>query len=1426
MLEADSEYKVVGIGASSGGLSAIRALLKELPAPTGCAFLLVQHLHPDHESMLAELLADVTTLTVVQAVDGADLRPEHVYVIPPGVYMSVEAQKIRLSRDPEQRGVRLPFDFLTRSLAKEYGHRAISVILSGTGSDGSVTASLLGAAGGLVLVQEPKEAAFDGMPRSAIASAACAAVLPIAGIAEAIIRYQPLAANAPSGAIDPKKTGFLPQIIEVLRRSTPNDFSSYKHGTLQRRVEKRLAILGIPEDEAERYLDMLENSEEERRYLAKNLLINVTGFFRDITVFDFLRSRIIPDLIRAKLGDDTIRIWVAGCSTGEEAYSLAILFLQHIKSSGLAFKVQVFGSDADPDAIAIARHGHYPASAVQTVPPQFLSDYFIRDETGYSVLPELRESVIFAVHNVLSDPPFSNMDLVSCRNLLIYLEPDAQAQVLALLSFALHENGVLLIGKSETVGRMDDRFRLISKAERVYRRLGGQIADDLHFKMTAISNSLAPTPPGRVSGIEHQNTLGAIVSHALLDRHIPPAILINRQGDYLYSVGPTEKILQFAPGPASYNLYSITPKSLHNKIRSAIHRAARDDKPFVAHGAKLEIDGIEVQFSIEVDPLSDHNGELLLICFVEERQTDELTNSQPGGSADSARFIELELELEETRAELQDAIHSLEIAGREQKIITAEALSLNEEYQSTNEELVTSKEELQSLNEELTSLNSQLQETLERQQSIFNDLENVLVSTDVPMLFLDVSLRIRFFTPAMRSLFNILPSDVGRPFSDLSPLADDMSLSTDALAVLETGGSIDKETAARDGRWYIRRIKPYRMKQGRIEGVVITFIDMSVQKQIAEGRESAKRSAELATEAKSKLLTAASHDLRQPLQTLKLLHGLLEKSADDPQSRIFVKRMEETLTSMSRILNTVLDIDQIEAGIVHPQFENFAVNDILERLEREFSYQARAKGLQLRVVSCQRVIHTDPRLLEQIVRNLLSNALKYTLKGRILVGCRRKGEKLKLQVWDTGIGIPENQIGNVFNEYHRVDADHEDREYGLGLGLSIVKRLSDLTGLNVSVCSTAGKGSVFSVEIDMAPRGSPRVTLPQTARQVPSHPTASVLVVEDEDGMRDLLEMGLEQAGYSVAAAANGSQAINLVQNADFVPEIILADLNLHPGMDGISAITNIRSLLGHATPALILTGDISSLTLRKCARHKIAHLNKPAKLKDIVNAIVVLQTQAQDPEMSGDTATTQDNACTLIEIIDDDAGVRDSVEFFFGDGAWSVMTYISAEAYLAGYDPERASCLLIDAHLTGMSGLDLLSQLKEKHHRFPMIIVTGHSDVHMAVEAMKRGAVDFVEKPFSSQEIQLSVRKALLSSRGNGERAERRDAARKTLSVLTTRQRQILDRILSGQPNKIIAAEMKISQRTVENHRASIMRRTGSASLPALLRVVVAAEE
>lgn len=1426
-------FAIVGVGASAGGLNAFRALLKALPEKTGCAFLVVQHLDRSHESLLAELLSSDTNMVVTEAVNLALIEQEHVYVIPPKFLMSVDGGRIYLSPRRELHEAPLPFDFLLGSMAREHGPLAIALVLSGTGSDGSAGVQQINNSGGLVLVQEPREAQFDGMPASVISLGIGATVLPIAEMPAAISRHIALLSRIPSDHSIDDRMSQLEQIIGILRVSTANDFSAYKHGTLQRRVEKRMAVLGLGDEDTDRYLKMLGDSEEERQSLVRDLLINVTSFFRDSKVFDFLRDKIIPDLLNAKAANGTVRVWTAGCSTGEEAYSLAILFLELIQSMGLRLQFQMFASDADGEAVAIAREGHYSSEAVKSLAPDLLEKYFVKDENGYTVTAQLRGVVVFTMQNVLSDPPFSRIDLISCRNLLIYLQADAQARVLSLFRFALRENGILLVGKSETVGAMDGRFKLLSKTEKVYRSIGPPVVGDFYFSAAPGGNVRIPPAQGKATLASRHNELADAVAQVLLGSYVPAAILVNRRYEYLYSIGPTERFLRIASGPASHDLFAMTPPALHNKIRSAIHRATQDQKPAMARNARLDSIGASVEFSIHVEPLVIHDEELFLICFVEDpARAHRVVRSQKSSTTIASPMTELEFELKETRAELQGAIRNLEIASEEQKQITAEALSLNEEYQSANEELVTSKEELQSLNEELTALNNQLHEALERQRAVSNDLQNVLYSTDVPTLFLDSSLRIRFFTPATRSVFNIIPSDVGRPLSDLSGFTGDSTLKADATATLLDGKTIDREIGGPDDRWYVRRIKPYRDESETIDGVVITFIDMSAQKQVAESREAAKKLAERATEAKSQFLSAASHDLRQPLQTLKLLQGLLERSVGEGPARTFVQRMEETLSSMLGILNSVLDINQIEAGMVEPQIVSFAVDDILGRLFKEFHYPALAAGLQLHVVPSSLAVSTDPRLLEQIVRNLLSNALKYTTSGKILVGCRRRGAKVRFEVWDTGIGIPENDIDDVFQEYHQLDAPVGTEDRGLGLGLSIVKRLSELLRLRVTVHSRLHKGSAFMIEIDQASTGAPLVALPAPvddhSYKVASVSSASILLIEDENGMRDLLKLGLEQTGYTVAATSTAAEALAMVQGLQFTPDVILADYNLPTGGDGIAAIVEIRQALRRNVPALILTGDISSKALKAFAQNDIPYLHKPAKLKDVmqvVDALAVRQTGERSAHGS-ETENIQPTTGRRVEVIDDEPDIRDSLRALFEGEGWVVGTYASAEAYLADYKPDRSGCLLVDAYLPGMVGLELLRLLKERQHRFPVIVITGHSDVRMAIDAMRFGAADFIEKPISTREIYRSVQFAMDRSRNANEREERRETARATLATLTPKQRQILDRIVQGQANKIIAADMKLSQRTVENHRASIMRRTKSASLPELLRLVLNAEE
>jgi two-component system CheB/CheR fusion protein len=1400
------------------------------------AFILVQHLDPTHESMMVDLLAGHTSMSVLQATDGLLIEREHLYVIPPGTYLSVGNGALHLSQPEARHGARLPFDFLLHSLAEEYRERAVCVILSGTGADGSLGLKAVKEKGGLVVVQDPDEAGYDGMPRSAIMTGAVDLVLPAAKIPDALVKYSlrmTLNRTPESSGSQDKAAERLPEIVDLLRAKTAHDFTLYKEGTLQRRIERRMAMVGIETDDMDRYLGVLRSDPGEPDLLAKDLLINVTSFFRDPKVFDFLAEKIVPDMVRSRTPDHSLRIWIAGCSTGEETYSLAMLFHEAFTAAKRNIKLQVFASDIDPDAVASAREGFYPETIEADVSPARLARFFTKEEHGYKVLPELRATVVFTVQDVLGDPPFSRLDLVSCRNLLIYLRPEAQEKVIRLFHFALCEGGVLLLGSSETAGTIEGCFEVISKPERLYRHIGHSRLGEFGFPIGAGDGVRLPARPGQSRAPSRQTTFAELCRQLVLEAYAPAAVLINRKHECLYSLGPTERYLRVPPGQPTQDLLAMVHQDLRTKLRSAIHQADQAGARIVVAGGRANHDGSPESFSIAVQPVLSDGEELLLICFIDEPKQER----RPGGEIipqDVPRVAELEHELEATRAELKGAIANLEISNEDQKAINEEALSIQEEYQSTNEELLTSKEELQSLNEELTALNSQLQETLERQRTTSNDLQNILYSTDVATLFLDRNLNIRFFTPATKSLFSVIPSDVGRPLADLNSLAADSALLTDAQAVLQTLAPIEREIEAWTGTWYIRRILPYHAQDDAVEGVVITFADITERKHVAEALEVAKRQAELATLVKSRFLAAASHDLRQPLQTLALLQGFLAKTVEGEREKKLVARLDETLGAMSGMLNTLLDINQIEAGTVSTEKVDFPIDDLLDRLKDEFTYHAQAQRLDLRVVPCSLSINSDPRLLEQMIRNLLSNALKYTKHGKVLLGCRRRRDMLSIEVWDTGIGIPEAEFDAIFEEYHQLNNDGRHRSLGLGLGLFIVQSLGDLLGHRVRVRSQPGKGSIFSIEVMLPPSG----TAPQLEQIRQSlndgiaedaRRTGAILVVEDDPGVRDLLEHLLNDEGYRATTAPDGIAALELVARGSVRPDLILADYNLPNGMNGTEVAATLRERLGREIPTIILTGDISTNTLRDIARLDCTQLNKPVKLKELTRAIQRLLPIAQSMPHPPNVPHPAEAAASSLEppviyVVDDDGHVRDAIRSMLeGDGR-TVEDYASCEAFLEAYHPGRRACLLIDAYLPGMKGLELLQRLREAGHSLPSIMITGNSDVPIAVQAMKAGASDFIEKPVGRDELLASIEHALEQSRDATKRSAWREAAANHIAGLTTRQRQIMDMVLAGHPNKNIAADLGISQRTVENHRASIMRKTGSKSLPALARLALAA--
>jgi two-component system CheB/CheR fusion protein len=943
----------------------------------------------------------------------------------------------------------------------------------------------------------------------------------------------------------------------------------------------------------------------------------------------------------------------------------------------------------------------------------------------------------------------------------------------------------------------------------------------------------------------------------VLERHAPAAVLINARGDCLYSLGPTDRYLRVAPGSPSHDLMSMVRHGMRGRLYNAIQEATATGQRVVVRGGRAALDAgaPPLVFDIEVQPVPSSRDALMLICFLDQpKPQNAAVSSVP--AENGARIGELEQELERAHTDLTIALHNLELSSDEQTAINEEALSVNEEYQSANEELLTSKEELQSLNEELTALNSQLQESLERQRTSATDLQNILYSTDVATLFLDKELKIRFFTPAILALFNILPGDVGRPLADLSVLAADDALLDDARATLTLMTPRDREVETKAGVWFSRRILPNRAHNQAVEGVVITFTDITEQRRVDLALNIARQEAESANLAKSRFLAAASHDLRQPLQTLALLHGLLSHKVEGEAARKLVALLEQTVGAMSGMLNTLLDINQIDAGVVQVEPTRFALNVLLDRLRDEFAYHARAKNLSFRVAPCSLVVETDVRLLEQMLRNLITNALKYTQTGKVLLGCRRRGGVVSVLALDTGVGIPANELAAIFEEYHQVDNGARERTRGLGLGLSIVQRLGALLGLKVRVASNLGRGSTFAIDL-------PRVeTLPLPSPAVESVPTdtgpvarrgGSILIAEDDPEVRDLLALALREAGHKVFAYADGLTALEAVKGGKAEPDLILADYNLPGGMHGLRLAAKLRQTGARPVPVIILTGDVSTETLRTIAADDCVSLHKPVKLAALIDVVDQALATAARPGAAQTPAGRTDadgrgaarasanqwpaqasapahdgvgvRSSALIYLVDDDDVVRDLTGAFLRQDGYEVETFRDCESFLQAYTPGRHGCLLLlDAHLPGISGLQLLTRLRETGDPVPVLIITGSGDLAMAVQAMKSGAADFIEKPIGGEDLLSSVERALAQSRDSDLAEAWQDAAKGQMATLTGRQREIMDMVLAGHPSKNIAADLGISQRTVENHRAAIMQKTGAKSLPALARLAVAA--
>jgi two-component system CheB/CheR fusion protein len=829
-------FPIVGIGASAGGLEALEQFFANMPNDTGMAFVIIQHLDPDHIGIMPELLQRITAMRVLQVTDHLLVKPNHLYVIPPNKSMSILNGYLHLFEPTEVRGLRLPIDIFFRAVADDRQEQSIGIILSGMGSDGSSGLKAIKEKNGLVLVQDPLTAKFNGMPNSAIASVTVDIIAPAGELPAkliSILKYSPVTFE--KNAVDEKSKSNLEKIVILLRTQTGHDFSFYKKNTLFRRIERRMAVHQI--DKIANYIRFLQENPKELDILFKELLIGVTNFFRDATVWEFLKEHILPDLFNELPDEHVLRVWIAGCSTGEEAYSFAIIFKEAYEKvkHGKNLSLQIFASDIDRDAIEIARKGIFPLNISADVSPDRITRFFTVNEKNYSVNTSIRELIVFAPHDIIKDPPFTKLDFLVCRNLLIYMETELQKKLMNLFHYSLNAGRIMLLGSAENINSKERLFTALEAKLKFYKRTATPIEIQMMDFPGSFSHSTKRSRED-ITPAQASNNIQTFADRLLLQNFAPASVLINQEGDILYITGRTGKYLEPAAGKANMNIYAMARAGLRNELPGAIRKAKLNYEPVIIRNIKVGNDGapqfVDVTFQTTERP--DAFKGTIMIVFSDATMIPEplKKKSKRGDKTLNIHEQEPEIELQRTLEELQSTREEMQTSQEELKSTNEELQSTNEELQSTNEELTTSKEEMQSLNEELQTVNIELQSKVSEFIEANNDMKNLLNSTDIATLFLDKELNIRRFTNQITKLIQLRQSDIGRPFTDIVSDLQYPEIADNAREVLRT--LIFKETAisTNDNRWFTVRIMPYRTLDDKIEGLVITFIDITMSKKL------------------------------------------------------------------------------------------------------------------------------------------------------------------------------------------------------------------------------------------------------------------------------------------------------------------------------------------------------------------------------------------------------------------------------------------------------------------------------------------------------------------------------------------------------------------------------------------------------------------
>jgi len=926
------KFPIVCIGASAGGLEALEQFLANVPENSGMAYIVIQHLDPTQVGMLPELLQRISIMPVSQVKDRTKVKPNSVYVIPPNKSMSILKGVLHLFDPLESRGLRLPIDIFLRSLADDQKELGVGVILSGMGSDGSAGIRALKERGGIVLVQEPRDAKYDSMPRNAIDSVLPDIVAPANELALkllAFLKYMPVIEL--NNETEIKDQSSLEKIIIILRTQTGNDFSLYKKNTVYRRIERRMGVHKI--DKITSYVRFLQENPTEVDILFKELLIGVTNFFRDAAVWDKLAETVIPQILAKQQEGSILRAWVAGCSTGEEAYSLAIVFkevLEIINPHGGIF-LQIFATDLDNDAIETARKGTFSDGIAADVSPKRLSRFFTATDEGYRVNTEIREMVVFAKHNIILHPPFTKIDILTCRNLLIYMDAELQKKLLGLFYYSLNLEAFMVLGSAETLGAQSHFFTAIDNKLKIYQRIITNQTPELFDFPSSFSRSKQMNIEPQIP-IKSTSNIQILADQLLLQSFSPPGVLVNDKGDIVYISGRTGKYLEPAVGKANMNIFAMLRDGLQNEFPAAFRQAIVKKELVTLHNIKVGTNGGTQYINVSlqwIDKPEALNG-MVMIIFQDVPKTLVTEIQSEKKQVNSIKQLELEKELQHAREQMQNTLEEMQTSQEELKSTNEELQSTNEELQSTNEELTTSKEEMQSLNEELQTVNAELLSKVDEFSRVNNDMKNLLNSTDIATLFLDKDLNIRRYTNQATKIFKLIKSDIGRPFTDQVSDLVYPELATDALEVLRTLVFIQKQITTSDGRWFSTRIMPYRTFDDRIDGLVITFFNISDHKKLEVELNETRQMHSLLFNLSTDIIVKLSTDwkiLEYNIVAEKFFDKKREDALKQDYLQLFVpeESQKKTKNELSKLLN--------EGGESTCQMQVIAANGNLQNIE-------------------------------------------------------------------------------------------------------------------------------------------------------------------------------------------------------------------------------------------------------------------------------------------------------------------------------------------------------------------------------------------------------------------------------------------------------------------------------------------------------------